>query len=138
MKKEGRDLKMKNRLMKDETFAVAYNRRKPLSDFISDMFILRKRNGWTQKKLAEQMKTKVSNISRIESGKQNISFATMQKISEILGGNLLITMRKDDFVELSENSKVILEKLSKSGEGDPALIIEKSLEYKYMHSVCLR
>jgi len=64
---------MKKRLMNNKDFATAYNKRKPLADFITDMFILRKKNGWTQKDLAEKMKTKVSNISRIESGKQNIS-----------------------------------------------------------------
>ncbi|MCL4408340.1 MAG: helix-turn-helix domain-containing protein [Thermotogae bacterium] len=120
---------MKKRLMSNKDFATAYNKRKPLAYFITDVFILRKKSGWTQKDLAEKMKTKVSNISRIESGKQNISFLTMQKITEILGGNLLITMRKDDFVELSQRSKDILKRLSENVDNDPKVVVEKSLEY---------
>ena len=87
---------MKKRLMDNKNFANAYDKRKPLMDFVNDILILRAQKNWTQKTLAEKMGTKVSNISRIEAGKQNITFSTMQKLSEALDGELLITLRRKD------------------------------------------
>ncbi len=120
---------IKKRLMKNKKFAEAYKRNEPLADFIDEILIFRAKKGWTQKQLAEKIGTKIPNISRIESGKQNISFSMMQRISEALGGELLITMRKKDFVELSEESKKILKELSKSEQEDPKYIVEKSLKF---------
>ncbi len=122
---------IKKRLMKNKKFAETYKRNEPLADFIDEILLFRAKRGWTQKQLAEKIGTKVPNISRIESGKQNISFSMMQRISEALGGELLITMRKEDFVELSEESKKILKELSKSEQEDPKYIVEKSLKYYY-------
>lgn len=122
---------LKKRLMKNKKFADIYKKREPLASFIDDMLLLRVKKGWSQKDLAERLGTKVPNISRIESGKQNISFATMQKISEALDGELLISLRGKDFVELSKEGKKILEKLAFLEKKEPAQIVEEALTAYY-------
>ena len=119
---------VKKRLMKNKEFADAYRRNKPLADFIDEMLSLRAKKGWTQKDLADRLGMKVPNISRIEAGKQNITFSTMQKISEALNGKLLITLRKEDFVELSPAAKKIMKKIVKVEKKSPAEILEKALK----------
>ncbi len=52
----------------------------------------------------------------------------MQKISEALNGELLITLRKEDFVELSPTAKKIMKKIVKAEKKSPAEILEEALE----------
>ncbi len=122
---------LKKQLMKNKKFADIYKEREPLAKFIDDILLLRKNKGWSQKDLAERLGTKVPNISRIESGKQNISFAMMQRISEALDGELLITLRKKNFVELSKEGKKLLEKLAFLEKKEPAQILEEALTAYY-------
>lgn len=118
---------IKEHLMKNKKFADEYKRRETLAKFIDDILILRGKRGMSQKDLAEKIGTKVPNISRIESGHQNISFSMMQKLSEALDGNLLVTLRGEDFVELSEEAKKILKLLVDSEKKEPAEILEEAL-----------
>lgn len=50
---------------------------------------LRRDKGWTQMKLAEEVGTSQSAIHRIENGGQNISLELIQKLSMVLGGQIL-------------------------------------------------
>lgn len=50
---------------------------------------LRRDKGWTQNKLAEEIGTSQSAIHRIENGGQNISLELIQKLSAVLGGQIL-------------------------------------------------
>ena len=52
----------------------------------------------------------------------------MQKISEALNGKLLITLRKEDFVELSPTAKKIMKKIVKAEKKSPAEILEEALK----------
>ncbi len=99
---------LKKRLMKKGGFSAAYKKRKPLVNFINDILVLRAKKGWSQKDLADACGMKTSNMSRIESGKQNLSYETMRKISDALGGELLLTLRGDKFIELSDEVLNIL------------------------------
>lgn len=49
---------------------------------------IRKEHGVSQKKLAELIGVKQSAISRIEQGKFNVGFDTLQKIAEIFDKNI--------------------------------------------------
>ena len=46
---------------------------------------LRKQKNISQAQLAKKLKTKQSNIARIESGKQNLTLQTLDSIANILG-----------------------------------------------------
>lgn len=104
---------LKDRLMKDENFRKIYEERKPLMDFINDILELRYKKGWTQEDLAKAVGTAKSNISRIENGKQNLSYEMMQKLVKALGGKLLITAFGDRVVKLSEETVRMLDEISK-------------------------
>ncbi len=61
---------------------------------ISQLIAARLERGLTQSQLAEIIGTKRSNISRIESGGQNISLDMLLKISEAVGKNLSVTLEE--------------------------------------------
>ncbi|MFA6190128.1 MAG: helix-turn-helix transcriptional regulator [Candidatus Staskawiczbacteria bacterium] len=52
---------------------------------------LRKRKGMSQAQLAKKIGTKQSNIARMESGQQNFSMDTLEKIANALGLDLNIS-----------------------------------------------
>lgn len=51
---------------------------------------LRKKKGISQAELAKKIGTKQSNIARLESGNQNFSIETLDKIAKVFGQNLKI------------------------------------------------
>lgn len=53
----------------------------------------RERAGLTQAQLAHKLKTRQSNISRIERGTQNVTIGTLEKIAEALHHRLEIRLR---------------------------------------------
>ncbi|MFC1594133.1 helix-turn-helix domain-containing protein [Candidatus Omnitrophota bacterium] len=53
----------------------------------------RKRRGLTQKEFAEKLKVSQQVVSRIESGRQNISLETLKSITSCLGISLYIELR---------------------------------------------
>lgn len=55
--------------------------------------LLRKQRNLTQKMLAERLNISQQMISRIESGRENISLITLRKIIDELGAKILITER---------------------------------------------
>jgi len=55
---------------------------------------LRKKKKMTQAELAKKIGTKQSNVARMESGNQNFSIETLQKIASVLGKNLKVEFTK--------------------------------------------
>lgn len=51
---------------------------------------LRKRKKMSQIELAKKLKTKQSNVARMESGQQNFTTDTLQKIADIFGMDLRV------------------------------------------------
>lgn len=55
-----------------------------------EIFVARKRKRLTQAKLAKKLNTTQSEIARIESGDQNVTFDKLQKIAFVLNKEFLI------------------------------------------------
>ncbi|HON29060.1 MAG TPA: helix-turn-helix transcriptional regulator, partial [Mesotoga infera] len=83
------------RLEKNEGYQKAQEEFGPLFDFVNALIDLRVEKGLTQKKLSDLTGIAVPTLSRIESGKQNLSFKTMQTLVNALGGRLLVTPNAD-------------------------------------------
>jgi len=111
--------KLKTNLMKNEEFARIYNERKPLRNFIDELIELRVEKGMTQKDLSELTGISVPNISRIESGKQNLSYQMMYKLVNALGGKILITAQADNCISLSNAAAEKLRELSEEANTSP-------------------
>jgi len=105
--------------MKNEEFAHIYNERKPLRNFIDELIELRVEKGMTQKDLSELTGISVPNISRIEAGKQNLSYQTMHKLVNALGGKILITAQADNCISLSNVAAEKLQELSVEANTSP-------------------
>ena len=118
---------LKSRLMKNENFKKIYEEKRPLMDFIDDILELRYEKGWTQEDLAKAIGTAKSNISRIEKGKQNISYQMMQKLVRVLGGKLFITAYGDRVIRLSKEAMDILNDISRRSRKAPEQIVEESI-----------
>jgi len=111
--------KLKTNLMKNEEFARIYNERKPLRNFIDELIELRVEKGMTQKDLSELTGISVPNISRIEAGKQNLSYQMMHKLVNALGGKILITAQADNCIILSNVAAEKLRELSEEANTSP-------------------
>jgi len=111
--------KLKTNLMKNEEFALIYNERKPLINFIDELIELRVEKGMTQKDLSELTGISVPNISRIEAGKQNLSYQMMHKLVNALGGKILITAQADNCIRLSNAAVEKLQELSIEANTSP-------------------
>jgi len=73
----------------------------------------------TQKDLSELTGISVPNISRIEAGKQNLSYQMMYKLVNALGGKILITAQADNCIRLSNVAAEKLQELSKEANASP-------------------
>jgi transcriptional regulator with XRE-family HTH domain len=111
--------KLKANLMKNAEFAAIYNEKKPLRTFIDELIDLRVEKGMTQKDLSELTGISVPNISRIESGKQNLSYQTMYKLVSALGGKIALTPKADNYIKLSEEAAQLLTELSEQADSTP-------------------
>ena len=117
--------KLKNKLMKNKNFKNIYEKNQPLMDFIDDIIELRYKKGWTQEDLAKAIGTTKNTISKIEKGKQNINYQTMQKLVNALNGKLFISAQGDRVIKLSEETMNILNDISKRSGKSPVQIIEE-------------
>lgn len=108
--------KLKATLMKNAEFAAIYNEKKPLRNFIDELIDLRVEKGMTQKDLSELTGISVPNISRIESGKQNLSYQMMYKLVSALGGKIALTPKADNYIKLSEEAAEMLSELSEQSD----------------------
>ena len=71
-----------------------------LSQYLVDFNLLKDSNKITQKEIAQKMGTTQSAISRIESLKTNPSYKQLVKMSEAVGGKLLITPMADMTIQV--------------------------------------
>jgi transcriptional regulator with XRE-family HTH domain len=77
----------------DPEYREAERRLKPILDLADDILYLRLEKGWTQAELAKRVGTKQANISRLENGLANPTFKFLQKLSEVFGTDLTVSMR---------------------------------------------
>jgi len=82
------------RQMKDKEFKKAFEEEGRRLEVAYKILQLRKKKKLSQKKLAEKLNTTQSAIARMESGQQNFTTDTLQKIADVFGYNLKI-----DFVK---------------------------------------
>jgi transcriptional regulator with XRE-family HTH domain len=76
--------------MRDPAFAVAYEALEPEFQVARQVIALRLQRGLTQKELAEQVGTKQSGISRLESMGQLPSLSFLKRVAEALNAHLEI------------------------------------------------
>ncbi len=117
------------RLEENEEYARAQKEFGALFDFINALINLRIEKGLTQKDLSEITGIAVPTISRIESGKQNLSFRTMQALVSALGGELLITPHSDRVIQLSSQAKKTLDRLSERLDMNKTDLLEAALAH---------
>ncbi len=115
------------RLEENEGFAKAQEEFGPLFDFVNELINLRIERGLTQKKLSELTGIAVPTLSRIESGKQNLSFKTMQTLVRALGGKLLITPNGNRVAKLTDEARAILDRLQEKTDMNTSELIERAL-----------
>ena len=76
---------LKKEWLKDEKFGKVYYSKRPLRVFVREIKSARLEKGLSQKDLAEAIGTSQGVIARIESGRQNISYEMMLRLSRALG-----------------------------------------------------
>lgn len=83
---------VKKELLKNPEVKKEYDRLGPRYKIISDLIGLRIKKGFTQEQLAKKIGTKQSAIARVESGDENLTIDSVQKISEALGAKMKISI----------------------------------------------
>jgi transcriptional regulator with XRE-family HTH domain len=74
---------------------------------------LRKKRGWSQSHLAEQIGSHLSHINRIETGKYNPSLDVVQKLANVLGVTIdfLVNDEQGDMKEVRIEDKGLLDRV---------------------------
>jgi len=74
---------------------------------------LRKKRGWSQTQLAEQIGFHLSHINRIETGKYNPSLDVIQKLAAVFEVSIdyLVSDTDEDFKEVRIENKDMIEKI---------------------------
>lgn len=89
---------------------------------------MRKKRGWSQSQLAEQIGLHLSHINRIETGKYNPSLDVIQKLANTFDVTIdyLVSDTEEDFKEVRIEDKSLLDRVklidSLDGEDKTALI----------------
>ena len=86
--------KLKNRAFKNSEVKDEYDQLESEFQFIDQLLRMRTKAGLTQEQVAERMKTQKSNISRLERGNANPSWATLLKYAHACGFDLSIKPHK--------------------------------------------
>ena len=87
-------IKLKNRAFKNPEVKDEYDQLESEFQFIDQLLRMRTKAGLTQEQVAERMKTQKSNISRLERGNANPSWATLLKYAHACGFDLSIKPHK--------------------------------------------
>jgi len=74
---------------------------------------LRKKRGWSQTQLAEQIGSHLSHINRIETGKYNPSLDVVQKLAAVFDVTIdyLVSDTDEDFKEVRIEDKNLIERI---------------------------
>ena len=80
---------LKNQL-KNPEFKRYYNEYGKQLEIAYQILKLRKQRKMSQMELARKLKTRQSNVARMESGQQNFTTDTLQKIADIFGMDLKV------------------------------------------------
>jgi len=82
-----------NEQLEDPEFAKAWEDQKPERAYLRAIIAARIEQNLTQKELAEKAGIRQSNISRIETGAQSPTIATLQRIAHSIGKDLYVEFR---------------------------------------------
>lgn len=80
--------------MKNKTFREAYEKESRKIEIAYQILLLRKKKKMSQAELAKKIGTKQSNIARMETGQQNFSIDTLQKIAQVFNKDLKVSFGK--------------------------------------------
>lgn len=80
--------------LRDPVFRKHYDEYGKQLEIAYQILQLRKKKGISQSELAKKIGTKQTNIARLESGQQNFTVETLQKIAHALNRNLKIEFIK--------------------------------------------
>lgn len=83
--------KLHDKWIKNPEYKAAYDELEEEFDIASAIVAARKFAGLTQKQLAETLETTQSVVSRLESGSDNTTIKTLQRIAEATGTKLQIS-----------------------------------------------
>ena len=83
---------LKKELLKNKEVAREYKKLGPRYQLVSQLIRVRLKKGMSQKELAKKVGTKQSAIARLESGKENISIDSLEKISHAMGAKIKISI----------------------------------------------
>ena len=84
---------VKTELLQDGEFTKAVKEIEPEYELISQIIEARIKQKITQKELAERVKTRQSNISRLEGGEYNPTIGFLNKIAEGLNMELNVSLK---------------------------------------------
>jgi len=83
-----------NEQLKDRKFRKYYNEYGKQLEIAYQILQLRKQKKMSQAELAKKIGTKQSNVARMETGQQNFTTDTLQKIAEVFNRNVKIEFVK--------------------------------------------
>ena len=83
---------LEKELLSDPEVKKEYDRLVPRYAVISEVIAARLKKGLTQKEVAKKLGTKQSAIARLESGSVNPSLEFLQKIAQVMGYKLKISL----------------------------------------------
>ena len=85
---------LKAELLQDKSVKKEYDKLTPRYKAISQLISARINKGITQKKLAQKIGTKQSAIARFEAGNVNPSLGFLEKIAEVMGYKINVSLSK--------------------------------------------
>ena len=85
---------LEKELLSDPEVKKEYDRLAPRYALISELIAARIKKGMTQMDLAEKLGTKQSAIARLEGGNVNPSLEFLQKIAQVMGYKLTVSLSK--------------------------------------------
>lgn len=85
---------LKSELLQNKAVKKEYDRLTPRYRAISELISARTKKGITQKELAQKIGTKQSAIARFESGNVNPSLGFLEKMAEVMGYKVNISLSK--------------------------------------------
>ena len=88
--------KLHKKWSENPAYQEAYEDLRPEFELASAVIAAREAAGLTQEELAERMKAKQPLIGRLESGAQNTTYKTLQRIAEATGTRLKISFESMD------------------------------------------